>query len=79
MREAVRFFTDELRVAFVLLVCLPPTVSFYARLGWRQFAGPLIVEQPEGTVRFTANLPMVLPIHTPPPTSGTINLCGEPW
>jgi predicted acetyltransferase len=79
LREAVRFFTDELPVAFALLVCLPPTVSFYERLGWRRFDGTLLVEQPGGTVSFTANLPMVLPIHSPAPANGSINLCGEPW
>lgn len=79
LREAVRFFTDPLRVAFALLVCLPPLVPYYARHGWRQFHGTLLVEQPGGTVPFTANLPMVLPILAPAPTSGTIDLCGEPW
>ena len=79
LREAVRFFAEEARVAFALLVCLPPTVPFYERLGWRRFDGTLLVEQPEGTVAFTANLPLVLPIDAPAPTDGTINLCGEPW
>lgn len=79
LREAVRFFADEARVSFALLVCLPPTVPFYERLGWRRFDGTLLVEQPDGTIPFTANLPMVLPIHVPAPAHGTINLCGEPW
>jgi aminoglycoside 2'-N-acetyltransferase I len=79
LHEAVRVFTDDLRVAFALLVCLPPTVPFYERQGWRRFDGTLLVQQPEGVVPFTANLPMLLPIHTPAPAGGTINLCGEPW
>ncbi len=79
IREAVRFFSDELRVAFALLVCLPPTVPFYERQGWRRFDGTLLVQQPEGIISFTANLPMVLPILSPAPVDGTIDLCGEPW
>jgi GNAT superfamily N-acetyltransferase len=79
LREAVRFFSDELRVAFALLVCLPPTIPFYERQGWRRFDGTLLVQQPDGTIAFTANLPMVLPIRAPAPANGTINLCGEPW
>ncbi|MGI8855712.1 MAG: GNAT family N-acetyltransferase [Thermomicrobiales bacterium] len=79
IREAVRFFTDELRVAFALLVCLPPTVPFYERQGWQRFDGTLLVQQPDGIISFTANLPMVLPILSPAPADGTIDLCGEPW
>ena len=79
LREAVRFFTDELWVAFALLVCLPPIVPYYARHGWQRFHGTLLVAQPGGTVPFTTNLPMVLPIHTPTPAGGTIDLCGAPW
>ena len=77
--EAMRFFTDELRVDFALLVCLPPTVPYYARHGWRRFHGTLLVEQPGGVAPFTANLPMVLPIDTLAPAGGVIDLCGEPW
>lgn len=77
--EAVRFLADEPRVAFALLVCLPPVVPYYERMGWQRFLGTLLVEQPGGTVAFTANLPMTLPIHCPAPAHGTINLRGYPW
>lgn len=79
LQAATAFFTDEHGVAFVLLVCLPPTVSYYERLGWRRFRGTLLVDQPDGTVPFTTNLPMVLPARAAAPLDGTINLCGYPW
>lgn len=79
LHEALRFFTDDLGVAFALLVCLPPTVPYYEGRGWRRFDGTLLVEQPGGTVRFTANLPMVRPIRGAAPEGGTIDLCGYPW
>lgn len=79
LRAATTFFTDACGVAFILLVCLPPTVPYYERLGWRRFHGTLLVEQPGGTITFTANLPMVLPARDTAPLDGTINLCGYPW
>jgi len=79
LQTASAFFTDDLGVAFVLLVCLPLTVPYYERLGWRRFHGTLLVAQPGGTIPFTTNLPMVLPARTVAPLDGTINLCGYPW
>lgn len=79
MRTAATFLTDECGVAFLLLVCLPPTVAYYERLGWRRFRGTLLVEQPGGTIPLTANLPMTLPGRNNAPLDGTINLCGYPW
>jgi predicted N-acetyltransferase YhbS len=79
MRAATAFFTDERGVAFVLLVCLPPTVPYYERLGWQRFRGTLLVAQPGGTIPFTTNLPMVLPARDAATQDGTINLCGYPW
>lgn len=79
MRAAAAFCTDDLGVAFVLLVCLPPTVPYYERLGWRRFRGTLLALQPGGTISFTTNLPMVLPARAAAPPGGTINLRGHPW
>lgn len=79
MRTAAGFFTDELGVAFMLLVCLPPIVPYYERLGWQRFCGTLLVAQPGCTIPFTANLPMVLPARAAAPLHGTIDLCGYPW
>ncbi len=79
LQTALAFFTDDLGATFVLLVCLPTTIPYYERLGWRRFHGTLLVVQPGGTIPFTANLPMVLPARDAAPLDGTINLCGYPW
>jgi aminoglycoside 2'-N-acetyltransferase I len=79
MRAATAFCTDERGVAFMLLVCLPPTVPYYERLGWQRYRGTLLIAQPGGTIPFTRNLPMVLPARDAAPRDGTINLCGYPW
>lgn len=79
LQTASAFFTDDLGVAFVLLVCLPPTVPYYERFGWRRFRGTLLIAQPGGTIPFTTNLPMALPARAAAPLDGTINLCGYPW
>jgi GNAT superfamily N-acetyltransferase len=79
IRTAKGFFTTERGVAFILLVCLPPTVPYYERLGWQRYRGTLLVAQPGGTIPFTTNLPMVLPAQGEAPRDGTINLCGYPW
>ncbi len=79
IRTATAFLTDTCGAAFVLLVCLPPTVPYYERLGWHRFHGTLLVAQPGGTIPFTTNLPMVLPARDAAPLDGTINLCGYPW
>lgn len=77
---ALRFFAEEAGVAFALLVCLPPTVPYYERQGWRRFAGALLVEQPgQGSIPFTVNLPMVRSVRTDAPEGGVIDLCGCPW
>ncbi len=79
IRAATTFFTDDLGVAFALLVCLPPTIPYYEQLGWQRFHGTLLIAQPGGTIPFTTNLPMVLPARAATPLDGTINLCGYPW
>ncbi|OKH55869.1 hypothetical protein NIES2130_26020 [Scytonema sp. HK-05] len=78
LRHAAAFF-DECSVAFALLVCRQDLVPFYTRLGWESFNGTLLVEQPGGTVPFTANEPMVLPVRGKAPREGTIDLRGLPW
>lgn len=79
LRTATAFLADECGVAFALLVCLPPTVAYYERLGWQEFRGTLLIAQPGGTIPFTTNLPLVLSAHAAAPLNGTINLCGYPW
>jgi aminoglycoside 2'-N-acetyltransferase I len=66
-------------IEFSLLFCEPKNFPFYARLGWRVFAGDVIVEQPTGRGPFTVTTPMVQAVGKPAPLAGTIDLCGLPW
>jgi aminoglycoside 2'-N-acetyltransferase I len=77
--RAAAFMADELGAAFGLLVCREELLAFYGALGWRPFAGTMLVEQPDGRVPFTFNRAMVLPLREPAPLAGTLDLCGLPW
>src|ERR1044071_5310785 len=39
MREAVRLFDEEFKVAYALLFCGSRLIEFYKRLGWKPFEG----------------------------------------
>lgn len=79
LRRAEVLFASDPAIAFALLACPPPRVSFYTRLGWRRFGGTLLVAQPCGPIEFTVNAVLVLAIHGPAPQVGTLDLCGLPW
>ena len=63
---------------FGLLFCEARHAALYESLGWRQFAGDVLVTQPQGRVRFDVILPYVLDLGIAPRT-GVIDLCGLPW
>jgi len=77
--RAVEFFAADQALAFALLVCRVPLLPFYGKLGWQPFGGTLLVEQPGGTVPFTANEVLTLPVHDQAPQTGTLDLRGLPW
>lgn len=79
LRRALDFLRDEAGAGFGLLVCEPALVGFYARLGWREFPGTLLVRQHGATVPFTFNVPMTVPLRGDPPADGVIDLLGPPW
>jgi len=79
MRRAAAFFASDPAIAFALLACPPPRVSFYERLDWRRFGGTLLVAQPSGIIEFTVNAVLALSIHGCAPQTGTLDLCGLPW
>ena len=79
IRRAVEFFRDRPDAAFGLLVCDPPLIGYYARLGWKLFSGRLMVVQHGAIEEFTFDRVMTLDIHGPAPTTGTIDLKGPPW
>ena len=64
---------------FVLLVCRDELVAYYQRLGWRLFAGELMVSQFGEPEVFTYNRVMVGDLNQAAPKSGTIDLQGPPW
>jgi GNAT superfamily N-acetyltransferase len=63
---------------FGMLFCLPRMVPFYARNHWERVPGPVLIEQPGGTVASPLEV-MVKPLsdHAWPP--GTVHINGRPW
>ena len=69
----VESFLDKCSLSFALLVCGTGFSPFYTSAGWQYFInGILLVEQPSGTVPFTVNETMVLPVNDKAPKKGTI-------
>jgi aminoglycoside 2'-N-acetyltransferase I len=79
MREALRLFEEEFKVAYALLFCGSRVIEFYKRLQWKPFEGEIFVEQPKGRINFTANTAMVFDIKEPAPLKGSLDLKGLPW
>jgi GNAT superfamily N-acetyltransferase len=76
--QAFRFFREQ-GLDFGLLVCEPHLTEYYSRLGWREFAGKLLIRQRGKWAEFVLNRVMVLPILCEAPGTGTLDLCGPPW
>lgn len=79
MQRAVEFFHEQPGVGFAVLVCGPHLLAYYGGLGWREFAGRLLVRQHGATVEFTYNRVMTFGIRSAAPQAGTIDLLGPPW
>lgn len=79
IRRAVEFFHEQGDVAFALLVCDPPLLGYYTRLGWQEFGGRLLVTQYGVVDDFTFDRVMVHGVLSPGPSAGTIDLSGPPW
>ena len=77
--RAIEFFHQQQGVEFALLVCEPPLLNYYSRLGWRPFEGRLLVRQYGADAAFVFNRVMTRGIRSKGPTTGTINLLGPPW
>ena len=78
MRVAVAHMKEKDGAGFGLLFCEPHNFAFYRGLGWRQFAGPVFAEQPEGRVRFDVMAAFVFDLRLSP-QDGALDLCGLPW
>jgi aminoglycoside 2'-N-acetyltransferase I len=79
LKRAVEYFRAEAGVGFGLLVCDPGLVGYYARLGWQEFDGRLVVRQHGATADFTFNRPMTIPVRSDAPVAGMLDLNGPPW
>jgi RimJ/RimL family protein N-acetyltransferase len=79
IRRAVEFLREQPGVGFALLVCEPHLVGYYARLGWREFTGRLLVRQRGTAAEVTLNRVMTLDVRSEGPAAGAIDLCGPPW
>jgi len=79
MREAVRLFHEEFKVAYALLFCTSRLIEFYKRLQWKPFEGQIFVQQMRGKIEFSANNAMVLDVKESAPLNGVIDLNGLPW
>lgn len=77
--RAAQFFASEARVDFALLVCDPKLIDYYGKLGWREFAGRLMVRQRGELAEFTFNRVLVRDVLQTAPTTGVIDLGGPPW
>jgi hypothetical protein len=77
--RAVEFFREQPDVAFGLLVCEPPLLGYYGRLGWQEFSGRLLVTQRGEPAEFTFNRVMTCAVRAAAPVGGTIDLLGPPW
>lgn len=71
-------FMHHRGVQFALLVCREELVAYYESLGWRRFAGEMLVMQHGQPEIFTFNEVMVGDVGGKAPTE-TIDLLGPPW
>jgi aminoglycoside 2'-N-acetyltransferase I len=79
IQRAVEFFREQPDVGFAVLVCEARLIGYYERLGWREFAGRLLVRQRGVVVEFTFNRVMTCGVRSAAPRAGVIDLLGPPW
>ena len=77
MTAAMECYAREHR-DFGVLFCEPCNFAFYRSLGWHQFEGEVIAEQPQGRIRFDLMATFVYDMKLAP-RGGTIDLRGLPW
>lgn len=79
IKATTEFFQQQPDLKFALLVCKPELLGFYARLGWREFTGTLLVRQFTKPGEFTVFRVMTIGIQSAGPVDGIIDLNGPPW
>lgn len=79
IQRAIDFFHEQPGVGFALLVCEPTLLGYYARFGWREFSGRLLVRQHGEPCEFSYCRVMTRDIGSDAPFTGEIDLEGPPW
>src|SRR5262245_35576555 len=79
LTRCIEFFRELTDIDVGLLVCEPTLLPFYARRGWQEFTGDLLVTQQGKAETFTIMKPMTFPIRRQIDPWGTIDLLGPPW
>lgn len=79
MERATSWMLDHSGIDFGLLVCQEDLLGYYGSMGWDEFTGTLLTRRHGETVEFTFNRVMTLPLRSPAPTVGVIDLKGPPW
>jgi len=74
-----RHLIEVQHVSFLMLFCAPALRGFYARLGWRPFAGKLFIGQRGSSMEFHLDAPMVQDGGQTVPPAGILDLSGPPW
>ena len=78
MRSAVQRMKIVHDVDFGLLFCETRHAHFYELLGWRVFDGDIVVQQPQGRVRYEVMRSLVFDVKVAI-GSGLVDLNGLPW
>ena len=83
MQRTADFIWKEIRPELALLLSSEMAVPFYQSLGWRTVRGPVLCQQPGGSINVTEALPnnpamVLVPVGGQVPR-GSIDLCGLPW
>ncbi len=79
MRAAHEAIARGKTSSFGLLFCEPKNIAFYQSLGWRDFNGTVIAEQPGAVGPYYVMPALVRSFASVAPAEGTIDLCGLPW
>jgi hypothetical protein len=74
---AIAFMSESDPDACGFLFCADDLIPFYENLGWKKFAGEVIVSQPSGDKRWPSNA-MFYDLSRSRSWM-TVHLCGPPW
>ncbi len=78
VRKAGEVILKNFKADLGVLLCKETLVKFYERLGWRRMLGPVVVEQPAGTMQWP-HATMVLLRESDDSIPRNLDLCGLPY